>query len=207
MIGLEVLGAYTVACIMIISIPGADNLLAISRGISQGWRAGMVSAFGAALGLMVHALATALGLAALLKVSASGFFVLKLIGAVYLLWLGYKTLRSKNMIQFEKSKALPMKKVFQIGFLTNVLNPKLPIFFLAFVPQFVSTQQGNVGWQILLLGTWLALLAFITFAIMGYFASNVATYLRNRPAITYWLNIGAGFTFILSGLSVALMDE
>ena len=138
MISFEMWLTYTMACIFIILSPGPDNILAVSRGLSQGRLAAIVSSMGAGLGLMVHVLAAALGLAVIVKNSAPAFFVVKVVGAAYLIWLGLRVLKSRDLISFSSERPLPLRSVFVSGFLTNVLNPKHALFILAFVPQFVS---------------------------------------------------------------------
>ena len=138
MISFEMWLTYTMACIFIILSPGPDNILAVSRGLSQGRLAAIVSSMGAGLGLMVHVLAAALGLAVIVKNSAPAFFVVKVVGAAYLIWLGLRVLKSRDLISFSSERPLPLRSGFVSGFLTNVLNPKHALFILAFVPQFVS---------------------------------------------------------------------
>lgn len=206
MISIEVLGTYTLACILIILAPGPDNTLAIGRGLSQGHLAACVSSAGAGLGLLVHILAATLGLAVLIKASTLAFSVIKIVGAVYLIWLGIKALHSRDLISFAPSTQQTYRSIFITGFLTNVLNPKPAIFIIAFVPQFVSPASGATESQVLLLGIWFALLTFLIFTILGCFASTLALWLRDRPRTVLGLNIGAGTTFIVAGLSVASLE-
>ena len=206
MISLEIWLLYTAACILIIVSPGPDNLLAVGRGVSQGRLAAIVSSFGAAFGLLVHVLAAALGLAVVIQTSAVAFSIAKFIGAGYLIWLGVKAIRSKDLITFTPSQHRPLNKVLLTGFLTNVLNPKPAIFILAFVPQFVNA-EGAATQQMLILGAWFAALAFIVFSIMGSCASVLTQWLNKRPQATWWLNIGAGMTLVVAGFSVVMLEQ
>ncbi len=207
MISIETWLTYTMACVLIILAPGPDNILAIGRGLSQGRIAAVVSSTGAGIGLMIHVLAAALGLAVIIKTSATAFLTVKIAGAAYLIWLGLKALKSRDLITFSKSKFLPLRSVFISGFLTNVLNPKPAFFILAFVPQFVSTDYGHETMQTIILGSWFAFLAFIIFSILGIFSSGLSEWLQKYPKATAGLNIGAGLTFVTAGLSIAFLEQ
>ena len=123
MISFEMWLTYTMACIFIILSPGPDNILAVSRGLSQGRLAAIVSSMGAGLGLMVHVLAAALGLAVIVKNSAPAFFVVKVVGAAYLIWLGLRVLKSRDLISFSSERPLPLRSVF-----VSVLHDMPPLF-------------------------------------------------------------------------------
>ncbi len=207
MIPLETWVAYTGACVLIILAPGPDNILAISRGISQGRFAALVSSAGAGLGLLVHVAATILGLAAVIQTSEVAFGIVKIIGATYLIWLGIKAICSKDLVTFSTNGETAIQTVFTSGFLTNVLNPKPAFFILAFLPQFVSPANGLVTLQMAMLGTWFALLAFAIFGVLGAFSSVLAHWLENHPKAIHSLNYGAGLTFIMAGVSVALLEN
>ena len=207
MLPIETWLAYTGACILIILAPGPDNVLAISRGISQGRFSALVSSAGAGVGLMVHVAAAVLGLAGLIQTSAVAFGVIKVVGAAYLIWLGIKAIRSKDLVTFSASGALSNQAVFASGLLTNVLNPKPALFILAFVPQLASPAHGAVTLQMGLLGTWFAFLAFAIFAVLGAFSAGLARWLEDHPRSTLGLNYGAGLTFIAAGMSVALLES
>ncbi len=207
MISIETWVTYTTACVLIILAPGPDNILSISRGLSQGRLAACISSAGAGIGLMVHVLAAVSGLAILIQTSALAFGIVKFVGAGYLIWLGLKTFRSKDLITFAPHRHLPIRSIFVAGFLTNVLNPKPVLFILAFIPQFVSPGNGSVELQTLLLGAWFASLAFTIFTILGSFSSVLARWLEDRPGMVAGLNIGAGVTFVAAGLSVAFLEK
>ena len=138
---IDIFIAYLAAVLVVVVAPGPDNILAISRGLSQGPVAAALSSVGAGLGIMVHTVAATLGLALVLQTSPLAFLAVKLVGAAYLLWLGYKALRSRNLISFEPVARQPLRRVFWVGLLSNVLNPKPGLFVLAFLPQFVDPAQ------------------------------------------------------------------
>lgn len=197
--------AYTMACIILIVSPGPDNVLAISRGLSQGRLAACVSALSSGTGTLCHVLAATLGLTMLIRTSAAAFWGVKLLGAAYLAVLGYKALRVRGLISFSPLDRVSLRTVFTTGFLSAALNPKPGLFVLAFIPQFVSPQRGSFTIQMLVYGVWFALLATSTFALMGIFASRLSTWLRKHPAVVSALNAGAGVTFLLAGLSVIVL--
>ncbi|MBB1600354.1 LysE family translocator [Variovorax sp. UMC13] len=207
MFPLDLLLTYVAACLIVVIAPGPDNILAISRGLSQGRTAACLSATGAGLGIMVHALAAALGLSLLIQASPVAFWVVKAVGGVYLLWLGWKALASRNLISFEPSAHQSLRKVFFTGLLSNVLNPKPGLFVLAFLPQFVSASRGPVAVQMLVYGAIFALLTAVIFSVLGSCASTLSAWLRRHPRFGIGLNVGAGLTFIASGLSVLALKQ
>ena len=207
MITLETMLAYTAACLLVIASPGPDNLLVIGRGISQGRIAALVSSLGTSAGILVHVVAATFGLAVLLQTSALAFTVLKIVGALYLIWLGINAFRAKDMVSFTPAAKRTYGQIFIKGFLTNVLNPKVAIFILAFVPQFIAIDAGAVAMQSLLLGSWFALLTLLLFSSLGLFSTLLAAWIKTRPGFVNGLNYGAGITFITAGLSVALLDR
>jgi len=207
MVEFDVIVAYTLACTVIILAPGPDNILALSRGLSQGRIAALVSSIGAGAGLLVHTVLAALGLAVLLQTSATAFLLLKITGAIYLIYLGVKAIRSRDLISFAPSARQSYCKILMSGFLTNVLNPKPAMFILVFVPQFISLEAGNVLVQTLSFGALYSLMTVVIFSTLGCFASVLALFLKQRPRAVFSLNIGAGITFIAAGLSVAALEK
>lgn len=165
--------AYTAACVLIVLAPGPDIVLSIARGLSQGRLAACLSSFGAGIGILCHVAAATFGLALLIQTSAAAFWVVKLVGAAYLIWLGVKALLSRDLVTFAPTARRPLQSIFVSGLVSNVLNPKIGFFVLAFIPQFVSAQRGPVSTQMLVYGAWLALLAAIGLSIVGCFASRL----------------------------------
>lgn len=203
----EVLLAYLAACLIVVISPGPDNLLALGRGLSQGKAAAALSALGAGLGIMGHTLAATFGLSLLIQGSAEAFWVVKAVGAIYLIWLGYKALASGNLISFAPTAKLPLRRVLMTGILSNLLNPKPGLFVLAFLPQFVDAKRGSVPMQMLVYGAIFAVLTTLIFTLMGAFASRLAGWLQERPRLIKGLNWGAGLTFIAAGLSVLSLRQ
>ena len=207
MFPLDIWLAYTAACLLLVIPPGPDNLLAIGRGLSQGRLASIVSGVASGAGILFHTTTAALGLTLLMQTSAVAFWIVKIIGAGYLLWLGIKVLRSRNLINFTPAAKQPLRTIFLTGFLSAALNPKPGLFVLAFIPQFVNPQLGSVTLQMFVYGLWFALLTAVGFALMGVFASVLTRSLRTRPRLVNGLNVGAGVTFVASGVSVVALNQ
>ncbi len=207
MFPLEIWLTYTAACVLLVLSPGPDNLLAVGRGLSQGKAAALISGLSSGAGILFHVAAATFGLTLLMQTSAVAFWVVKLVGAAYLIWLGVKVLRSRSLISFTPAAKQPLRIIFSTGFLSAALNPKPGLFVLAFLPQFVDPLRGSVTTQMLVYGFWIAFLTAMGFALMGVFAANLSQWLRNRPRVVLGLNIGAGVTFIASGLSVAALKQ
>ncbi len=203
----DIVLAYAAACLLVVLAPGPDNILAIGRGLSQGRSAAALSALGAGIGIMFHTLMAAFGLSVLIQGSALAFWCVKAVGAVYLIWLGYKALRSKSLIAFVPAAHMPLHRIFISGALSNILNPKPGLFVLAFLPQFVDAARGSVPVQMLVYGAIFASMTTSIFTLFGAFAHRLANWLRARPKVTSGLNVGAGLTFIVSGLSVLTLKS
>jgi threonine/homoserine/homoserine lactone efflux protein len=203
----EILLAYLLAVLIVVIAPGPDNILAISRGLSQGWAAAAASSVGAGLGIMVHSVAAALGLALVLQTSPLAFWVVKVAGALYLLWLGVRALASRSLISFAPSSRQSLRRIFLTGLLSNVLNPKPGLFVVAFIPQFVSTARGSVQLQMLGYGAIFALLTALIFTLLGGFSARLSTWLSSRPRALLAVNLGAGATFVLAGLSILALER
>ena len=207
MFPIDVFVAYTLACVLLVISPGPDNILAIGRGLSQGKLAACISGMSSGAGILFHVLAATFGLTLLIQTSELAFMVVKVVGASYLIWLGIKVLRSKSLITLEAVEKKKLGTIFSTGFLSAALNPKPGMFVLAFIPQFINPELGSVTSQMLVYGIWFALLTAVGFALMGVFATRLAGWLKDRPKTIKGLNIGAGLTFITSGLAVAAMKQ
>lgn len=207
MFPIEVVVTYTLACLLLVISPGPDNLLAIGRGLSQGKLAAVISGASSGVGILFHVIAATFGLTLLIQTSEIAFYVVKFIGAAYLIWLGIKVLRSKNLISLEPAKKQSYNTIFATGFFSAALNPKPGMFVLAFIPQFVNPSLGSVTVQMIGYGVWFAILTAVGFSLMGVSSSRLAVWLKNKPKIVSGLNTGAGVTFVSSGLAVAFMKQ
>ena len=203
----DILAAYLAAVLLVVIAPGPDNILAISRGLSQGRAAATLSSIGAGLGIMFHTVAAALGLSLVVQASPAAFWAVKLVGAAYLLWLGYKAVSTRSLISFAPAARQSLPRVFATGLLSNVLNPKPGLFVLAFIPQFVSAARGSVSVQRLVYGAIFAVLTAIIFALIGTYAARLSGWLARRPRATTWLNFGAGATFVAAGVSILALGN
>jgi len=203
----DLLLTYALACLVVVVAPGPDNILAISRGLSQGRMAACMSSVGAGLGIMCHTVAATLGLSLIIQASPIAFWVVKAVGGMYLLWLGYKALSARNLVSLVPSAHQSLRKVFLTGLLSNVLNPKPGLFVLAFLPQFVNADRGSVAVQMLVYGAIFAVLTALVFTVLGGFASKLSAWLQRHPRCGTGLNVAAGLTFIASGLSVLALKQ
>lgn len=207
MFPIEVWITYTLACLLLVISPGPDNILAIGRGLSQGKLAACFSGAASGMGILFHILTATFGLTLLIQTSELAFIIVKLIGAGYLIWLGIKVLRTRSLINLKPTEKQPLTSIITTGFLSAALNPKPGMFVLAFIPQFVNPELGSVTTQMIVYGMWFALLTAVGFALMGVFASRLAGWLHEKPKVINGLNIGAGLTFITSGLAVAALKQ
>jgi threonine/homoserine/homoserine lactone efflux protein len=179
------LAAYTVACIVLFVTPGPDMSLFLARTISGGRRLGIASVLGANLGCCLHTIAAALGLSALLATSAAAFTALKLVGALYLLWLAYDTLRNGSALNVRADSAAPgsVGKTFMAGMLVNLTNPKVVLFFITFLPQFISAADPHASAKLLFLGLYFVVVNIPLSVIMILGAERLVVYLKTRPGV------------------------
>jgi threonine/homoserine/homoserine lactone efflux protein len=199
---------FLTASLALIIAPGPDNILVLTRGVTQGRGAAMVSAAGASLGLVVHSIFAAVGLSALLAQSAVAFSVIKYVGAAYLIYLGIKVfLNREGFAVSSEATPLGLKSVFVQGVASNVLNPKVALFFLAFLPQFADPTVDHAAVQLLALGLTFALLTWMVFSAIGYFSGSLGNWLESRPGyanVLRWLTDGV---LVGLGLRLAFSDR
>ncbi len=192
----------------LIIAPGPDMLYVITRGMSQGRKAGLLSALGVTLGILVHTVLAAFGLAVLLQTSALAFLVVKYVGALYLIYLGLKALKDKSRFEPLKGQTQQgFRSIFWQGVLSNVFNPKVALFFLAFLPQFVNHQNGHVTLQMFLLGIIFAFFGVIFLSVVGYFSGGIGHWLSSQPRFTGLLRWLTGTIFIGLGVRLALAER
>lgn len=206
MIDLHTYMLFIGAVVLLVIAPGPDMAYMLTRTIAQGRRAGVLAAVGINAGAYVHLTAAVLGLSALLMTSSVAFTVVKWIGACYLIWLGVQTIiaKSGSMILEGRFSGTPSgKAIFWQGFLSDVLNPKVAIFFLAFFPQFVHVGRNDETQQLLLLGVTCNMIAISINLVLVYFASAVSANLRRSEKVTTWLHKAMGAVFISLGVRLA----
>ena len=200
-------GTFLVAAILITLAPGPDNLMVLSIGMARGRKPGVAFGLGCALGCLNHTLLAALGVSALIAASPTAFTGLKIAGGLYLVWLGIQAIRNARALGAEARAVLVESpgKLFIKGLVANAINPKVILFFLAFLPQFVDSGRGHVAWQIAQLGVLFTVEAVIVFGAIGWFAGRVGERLARRPAIGAWLDRAAGGIFVALGLRLLAM--
>ncbi|MEO8132447.1 MAG: LysE family translocator [Betaproteobacteria bacterium] len=197
---------FTVASLVLIVTPGQDMVLVMSRSVAQGAAAGVVTAAGVSLGLVGHTILATLGLGAILRTSEWLFIALKLVGAAYLIYLGFGLLRTKSAgLVVEASSRRSLVRLFLDGALSNVSNPKIAIFYFAFLPQFVLPEAAHPTLSVFVLGLLFAGLTFVVKGPVGFFAGMLSGWLRSRPGVLTWLYRSSGA--ILIGLGVKLAFE
>ena len=195
---------FIIASLVLIITPGQDMILVMSRSISQGAKAGVATAAGVSTGLLGHTLLAALGLGALLRASEILFMAIKLFGAAYLIYLGVLHFRQKGMnIDVQTMLAVPLKKLYVQGALSNLSNPKIAIFYFAYLPQFVPADAANPTMRLLFLGTTFAILTFMIKGAVGFTAGILSNWLRSRPSVSIWINRISGGVLISLGLKLA----
>jgi threonine/homoserine/homoserine lactone efflux protein len=194
--------AFILASIVLTATPGPDNVAILSLGLAHGRRAGMGFALGCALGCLTHTVWAALGVSALVAASDVAFAILKYAGAAYLLYLGVNALRSREAAIASAEPATTSHFLLR-GFIANAINPKVALFFFAFLPQFVNP-SGRVGLQMLVLGLTFATLTVILFVPLGFFSGQVGTWLSARPGVARWMNRLTGALFIALAIRLAL---
>lgn len=201
-------GVFILASWALILAPGPDMLYVITRGIAHGPRAGVLSAIGVVCGILVHTTTAALGLALLLQASALAFLIVKFAGAFYLIYLGIKSLRDKSAFALrDHTSAISSHKLFWQGVLSNVLNPKIAIFFLAFLPQFVNKTSSSIALQMVTLGLTFAFFGLCFLVLMGYFAGAIGAWLTRQPRYTNFLRWLTGGVLIGLGVRLALTER
>ena len=198
------LTVFILTSLLIILSPGQDMVLVLSRSIARGTRAGVVTATGVATGLLGHTLLAALGLGALLQASEFAFSLMKYIGAAYLLYLGVKAFRAPPINLASSTKIQGnLRSFFVQGAISNLSNPKIAIFYLAYLPQFVSADSQHSTYTLLVLGVTFALLTFVIKVPIGLLAGVLSGWIQSRPLVQRWLNRCCGGVLVAMGLRLA----
>jgi threonine/homoserine/homoserine lactone efflux protein len=197
--------AFLATALVLTATPGPDNLMVLSMGMSRGRRAGIAFGLGCALGCLSHTLLAVVGISALVAASPVAFTLLKVAGGLYLVWMGVQAWRHAGAVRVggEAGANAPLRQLFVKGLVANAINPKVVLFFLSFLPQFVVAAQGRVEWQLGLLGLLFTAQAVVLFGLLGYFSGSVGAWLNRRPSVGLWLDRLAGTVFI--GLGVRMM--
>jgi len=199
---------FLVTSLIVVVSPGTGVLFTLAAGLSRGSRAGLVAAFGCTLGIVPHMAAAIMGLAALLHTSALAFQTLKYLGVIYLLYMAWHALREKGALQVEqKVDTRSAVQVIVSAILVNILNPKLSIFFFAFLPQFVSTYEPHPLSRMLELSAVFMLLTFVVFVGYGLFAASIRNHVISRPRVLKWMRRTFACAFVALGVKLAFAER
>jgi len=199
---------FLITSMVVILLPGTGVLYTLAVGLGQGFRASVAAAFGCTLGIVPAAVASILGLAAIFHTSALAFQAVKYLGVAYLLYMAWSILREGGALDVsENQKRFSLVKTAVNGTLINVLNPKLSLFFLAFLPQFVSPGSTNTTWQLIGLASVFMLMTFLVFVGYGACASIAREKVISRPRVMSWIKRSLAGSFGLLGLKLALSDR
>lgn len=205
---LSLLFSFLGAAILLSLMPGPDNLFVMAQSLPQSWKAGVYTTLGLCTGLIVHITAAVLGISAIIYQSTIVFTIVKWAGAAYLLYLAWQSFRAKDDPFIIKSqKKLAYKDLYKRGILMNVLNPKVSLFFLALLPQFINPTAGQVSLQMLILGVVFLVQAFMLFSLFSIFAGTLRKWLIGKPVIAKRMNKIQGVLFVLIGLKIAFSER
>lgn len=205
--GIENFFGFFITAVFFTMTPGMDTVFVLNKSIGQGRKSGIYATFGINAGVLTHTLFAALGLSVLLSKSEYGFTIIKFLGAIYLIYLGFMKFRNREdfLPSETKNKVHKDKKNnFWSGFLTNTLNPKVALFFLAFFPQFINPTQIENPMPFIALGITYALIGVLWYLLLTIFASAFSQKFKNNPSAGFWLNKLSGVVFIVIGIKIAL---
>ena len=199
---------FLVTSLIVVASPGTGVLYTLAAGLSRGSRASAVAAFGCTLGIVPHMAAAVMGLAALLHTSALAFHTLKYLGVAYLLYMAWSALREQGALRVEREVgARSARQVITSAILINILNPKLSIFFFAFLPQFVSAREAHPLARMLELSAVFMLLTFVVFVGYGLFAAAIRSHVVSRPRVLTWMRRTFAAAFVALGAKLALAER
>lgn len=199
---------FLITSLIVVASPGTGVLVTLAAGLSRGTRAAVVAAFGCTLGIIPHMLAAVTGLAALLHTSAVAFQLIKYAGVAYLLYMAWMTLKEQGALRVEPDSAPRSDgQVIVSAILVNLLNPKLSIFFFAFLPQFVSLGEENPLLRMLELSLVFMLMTFAVFVVYGAFAASVRSHVISRPRILAWMRRAFAAAFVALGTRLAVAER
>jgi threonine/homoserine/homoserine lactone efflux protein len=201
---------FLITSLIVIVSPGTGVLYTLAAGLSRGARASVVAAFGCTLGIVPHMAAAILGVAALLHTSALAFQTFKWLGVAYLLYMAWSALRETGALRVEAGETLGARSALAVtveGILINILNPKLSIFFFAFLPQFVKGDEAHPLGHMLMLSVVFMVLTFLVFVGYGLFAAKVRTHVISRPRVLTWMRRTFAAAFVALGAKLALAER
>lgn len=209
MIDINSLYLFIITSIVLALAPGPDNIYVLTQGVTKGFKAAFITTLGLTSGIIIHTSAAAFGISVIFQTSQIAFDIVKYIGAVYLIYLAYQAFKYRNapLDLSANNTSNELKKLYIKGFIMNILNPKVSIFFLAFLPQFVNPSLGNVPVQMITLGLIFMVTTVIVFGSIGYAGNALSAKLRNNPRISTYLNTLTSFVLLGLGLKLALSQR
>jgi threonine/homoserine/homoserine lactone efflux protein len=206
--GVDVSIEFLITSLIVVASPGTGVLYTLGTGLSRGSRASVVAAFGCTLGIVPHIAAAILGLAAILHTSAVAFQTFKYLGVGYLLYMAWNALREHGALRVEQNvDARSALQVTVTAILINILNPKLSIFFLAFLPQFIDASEPHPISQMLVLSAVFMLMTFVVFVGYGLFAASIRTHIISRPRVLTWMRRTFAGAFVVLGAKLAFAER
>lgn len=200
---------FVVASFLLCLAPGPDNIYVLTQGITKGKKAAIVTTLGLCSGLIVHTTAAALGISVIFETSEIAFNIVKYLGAAYLLYIAYQAYKYRNepLNLDATSCKKEMKSLYMKGFVMNILNPKVSIFFLAFLPQFVNINASNVPMQMITLGVIFIIMTIIVFSSIGVAGNVLSSKLLGKPNIVKYMNVLTSFVLVGLGIKLALAQR
>ena len=199
------IGASFILCL----VPGPDNIYVLTQGMTKSKKAAVVTTLGLTTGLVIHTTAAALGISVIFKTSEIAFDIVKYAGACYLLYIAYQAYkyRDEPLDLSVQNSSIELRKLYIKGFIMNILNPKVSIFFLAFLPQFVSPSSGSVTLQMISLGLIFMVMTIVVFSSIGIAGNLLSSKLLEQPSIVKYMNILTSFVLGGLGLKLALSSQ
>jgi len=198
---------FLITSLVVVLLPGTGVIYTLAIGLGRGFKASIAAAFGCTLGILPAAVASIIGLAALLHTSALAFQVIKYLGVVYLFYMAWKILKDNSVMEVsENTEKSSFARIAMAGTFLNILNPKLSLFFLAFLPQFVSSDTANTTASLVSLASAFMGMTFVVFVVYGAFASLARDYVIQRPTVMHWIKRCFAGTFGFLGARLALSD-
>ena len=208
MLDLEILSAFFITSILLALVPGPDNLFVLTQSMLQGKKAGFMIILGLCTGLLFHTFMVVIGVSVIFQTSIIAFTFLKIIGAIYLLYLAWQLFKSSNSkIETKKSHLIEYKKLYFKGIFMNITNPKVSLFFLAFLPQFTNINLGNISFQMLVLGILFILSTILVFGLIAFFSEKLAKNFNKSNNFQNILNKFTSFIFVVLAIKLLITKQ
>ncbi|MGD9624666.1 MAG: LysE family translocator [Arcobacter sp.] len=208
MLDLEILSAFFITSILLALVPGPDNIFVLTQSMLQGKKAGFIVVLGLCTGLLFHTFMVVVGVSVLFQTSIIAFTFLKIIGALYLLYLAWQLFKSSNSkIETKKSHLIEYKKLYFKGIFMNITNPKVSLFFLAFLSQFTNINLGNISFQMLVLGILFILSTILVFGLIAFFSEKLAKNFNKSNNFQNILNKFTSFIFVVLAIKLLITKQ